>query len=111
MVQNWPTKKLGAICDVNGGNAAPQNYAVFSNDGIPFVRMQDLGRYHVTDNLTETRDKIKKEAINKLGIKIFPKGSIILPRSGSVFTNHRAILGIDAAVVSHIAILNNYKGI
>ena len=111
MVQNWPTKKLGAICDVNGGNAAPQNYAVFSNDGIPFVRMQDLGRYHVTDNLTETRDKIKKEAINKLGIKIFPKGSIILPRSGSVFANHRAILGIDAAVVSHIAILNNYKGI
>lgn len=29
MVQNWPSKKLGAICDVNGGNAAPQNYAVF----------------------------------------------------------------------------------
>ena len=111
MKNNWPTKKLGEICDINGGNAAPQDYAVFSSDGVPFVRMQDLGRYHITDNLTATRDKIKREAIDKLGIKIFSRGSIILPRSGSVFANHRAILGIDAAVVSHIAILNNFKGI
>src|SRR3989344_2889953 len=110
-MNSWPTKKLGVICDINGGNAAPQDYAVFSSDGIPFVRMQDLGRYHITDNLTATRDKIKREAIDKLGIKIFSRGSIILPRSGSVFANHRAILGIDAAVVSHIAILNNFKGI
>jgi len=108
---SWPTKKLGEICDINGGNAAPQDYSVFSEDGIPFVRMQDLGRYHITDNFTETRDRIKREAISKLRIKIFPKGSIILPRSGSVFANHRAILGIDAAVVSHIAILNNYRGV
>lgn len=107
----YPTKKLREVCDINGGNAAPQDYSVFSSDGIPFVRMQDLGKYHVTDDLTETRDKIKTEVINELGIKIFPKGSIIMPRSGSVFANHRAILGIDAAVVSHIAILNNYKGI
>jgi len=111
MKTNWPTKKLGVVCDINGGNVAPQDYAVFSSDGIPFVRMQDLGRYHITDNLTATRDKIKREAIDKLGIKIFSRGSIILPRSGSVFANHRAILGIDAAVVSHIAILNNFKRI
>lgn len=110
-MKSWPTKKLKDICSINGGDPAPQDYAVFSSEGIPFVRMQDLGRYHVTDNLTETRDKIKLEAIKKLGVKIFSKGSIILPRSGSVFANHRAILGIDAMVVSHIAILNNYKDI
>jgi len=106
---NWPTKKLGEICEIEGGDAAPQDKTIFENGTIPFVRMQDLGRYHITTNLIETVDKITNEALQKFRLKIWPKGSILLPRSGSVYMNHRAILGIDACVVSHIAILTNFS--
>jgi type I restriction enzyme S subunit len=108
-MEKWPIKKLGELCKINGGDAAPQDKTVFINGTIPFVRMQDLGRYHVTTNLIETVDKITNEAVQRFRLKIWPKGSILLPRSGSVYMNHRAILGIDACVVSHIAILSNFS--
>jgi restriction endonuclease S subunit len=107
--KNWEVKKLGEICRIEGGDAAPQDKTVFENGTIPFVRMQDLGRYHITTNLIETVDKITNEALKKFRLKIWPKGSILLPRSGSVYMNHRAILSIDACVVSHIAILTNFS--
>jgi type I restriction enzyme S subunit len=105
----WQTKKLGEVCEINGGNAAPQDKSFFKNGTLPFVRMQDLGRYHITTNLIDTTDKLNKKAVENLHLKIWSKGSILLPRSGSVYMNHRAILGCDAYVVSHIAILTNFR--
>lgn len=103
--KGWETVKLGEIAEVTGGQPAPQDKSAFSPPEVPFVRMQDLGKYHRTLSLIKTTDSVSQEAIEKFGFKIFPKGSILVPRSGSVYKNHRAILRADAAVVSHIAIL------
>jgi len=103
--KKWEKKKLGEVCEILGGDPAPQNEMYFVKGTTPFVRMQDLGRYHKTDNLTETVDKVNQLAIEQLKLTMFPKGSILLPRSGSVYTNHRAVLGVEACVVSHIAVL------
>ncbi len=101
----WLWVALGDLCEVKGGDSAPQNKAVFSSDGIPFIRMQDIGRYHLTHNLVESNDRIADKLGQKLGLTLFPKGAILVPRSGSVYLNHRAILGVSAFVVSHIAAL------
>ncbi len=108
-MKTWPTKKLGEVCEIKGGNAAPQDKSFFQKGTIPFVRMQDLGRYHITTNLNETVNRVTEEAIKKFRLQIWPKGSILIPRSGSVYMNHRAILGTNACVVSHIAILTNFN--
>lgn len=105
---SWSTKKLGDICHIYGGDAAPQDKTLFRNGSVPFVRMQDLGRYHVTDDLKKTTDKLTTDAIQRLRLKVWRPGVILIPRSGSVYMNHRAILGIDAVVVSHIAILSDF---
>jgi type I restriction enzyme S subunit len=95
---------LSQIAVVSAGDPAPQTKDDFAPDGEPFVRMQDVGRYGHTDNLTETADRISAPAA--LNLKRFPKGSILVPKSGaSIRLNHRAILGVDAFVVSHLAVI------
>ena len=107
--QKWPMVELGRICNVSSGDGAPQNEDAFDDGQISFVRMKDLGRYHITENLSETNDKLNKNFVKKSKLTIWPKGSILIPKSGSVYLNHRAILGIDAVVVGHIAVLSNFS--
>jgi type I restriction enzyme S subunit len=108
-MSEWPTATLGELCEVEGGNAAPQDSGSYVNGSVPFVRMKDLGRYHHTNNLETTDDKLTEEAIATHRMKIFDPGCILFPRSGSVFLNHRAILGIRASIVSHIGILHGFS--
>lgn len=105
------------LCNIIGGKPNPQVDSAFSeSDSISFVKMKDLGKYHLTTNLVKTEKKIKLEYAKKNNYKLIKKGTVILPRSGSVSQNHRAILGTDAYIVSHIFaleiidenIINNY---
>jgi len=98
-------KKLKDICEIIGGIPAPQEDSLFDSNGFPFVRMKDLGKYHLTNNLVEVSDRLSYSFHKKHINKIVKKGAILLPRSGSVALNHRAILGMDAFVVSHICAL------
>jgi type I restriction enzyme S subunit len=102
---SWPRIVLGSLCDIIGGFAAPKGEEPFKEGMVPFVRMQDLGRYHRTTNLVKTKDKLNLDYVTKRRLRIIGKGSILIPRSGSVSLNHRAILGIDACIVSHICAL------
>ena len=101
----WTRVELGKICEVYGGIAAPKGDEPFQSGTVPFVRMQDLGRHHRSLNLIKTKDKLNRNFISKNNFKLIKKGSILIPRSGSVGLNHRAILGIDAYIVSHICAL------
>ena len=100
----WPLSPLDEIADVSAGNPAPQDPAHFSDDGHPFVRMQDVGRVHVSPRLTETVDRVTEAAIRQGGLRLYPAGTLLIPKSGaSVNLNHRAMLGRAAYVVSHLA--------
>lgn len=100
----WPLYPLDDIADVSGGNPAPQAPHHFSHDGHPFVRMQDVGRKHIDPSLTETADHITDDAVRECGLRLFPEGTLLIPKSGaSVNLNHRALLGRAAFVVSHLA--------
>lgn len=106
-MKRWTTRALGDLCDVEGGNAAPQGGQHFQDGRIPFVRMKDLGREHFTNNLVETADMLTDASVSIGRMKMFEPGCILFPRSGSVALNHRAILGVRACVVSHIGVLRN----
>ena len=103
-MNSWPLIPLDEIADVSAGNPAPQDPSHFSDEGHPFVRMQDVGRVHVSPNLTETVDRITDAAVRQGGLRLYPKGTLLVPKSGaSVNLNHRAMLGRAAYVVSHLA--------
>jgi len=67
--------------------------------------MKDLGRYHLTDNLNEVDDYLDLDFATSHNLIPIKAGAILMPRSGSVGLNHRAILGVDAVIVSHICAL------
>jgi len=102
---NWQVKPLGEVCEIIGGNPAPKGEDVFIKDGLPFVKMKDVGRYHLTSNLIDIENKVSPETAEQNRLKLIKKGSILLPRSGSVALNHRVILGMDAYMVSHLCAL------
>lgn len=98
------TLRLDEVAEVTAGNPAPQEQTDFCIDGAPFVRMQDVGRTHWTKSLTATTDRLTQEAVARHRLRRFPRGTLLIPKSGaSVNLNHRALLGTDAYVVSHLA--------
>jgi len=103
-MNRWLLKSLGEVAQITAGDPAPQHSEDFAEDGVPFVRMQDVGKFGQTTCLAETKDHLSPSASAKL--KRFPAGSILVPKSGaSIRLNHRAILGIEAHVVSHLAVI------
>jgi type I restriction enzyme S subunit len=101
----WPKATLGELCDIRGGFPAPQDDAAFKDGEIPFVRMKDVGRHHFTNNLLETEQSLNLIHFREGRYQLTPRGSILMPRSGSVALNHRAVLTVDAVIVSHLCAL------
>ncbi|WP_288051861.1 restriction endonuclease subunit S [Acidiphilium sp.] len=100
----WPLVDLEEVSDISAGNPAPQDANHFCADGHPFVRMQDVGRKHIDPALVETTDRVSSLAVRECGLRLYPAGTLLIPKSGaSVNLNHRAMLGLDAYVVSHLA--------
>ena len=98
----WEMVNLGDVADVSSGDSAPQSADFFRNGIYPFCRTSDVGKVHISDNLVKISDYLNEEGIK--GLTLFKKGTILLPKSGaSTFLNHRAILGIDSYVSSHLA--------
>lgn len=96
--------RIGDIAVVTSGNSAPQNKKFFEGGSYPFVRTGDVGKVHLDSCFVHPEDYLNEEGIKRL--RLFPKGSILFPKSGaSTLLNHRVLLGEDSYVVSHLAVL------
>lgn len=101
-MNKWKKVKLGDVTVISSGNSAPQGDEFFTNGIFPFCRTSDVGAVHLSTDLTEIKDKLNDTGIK--GLTLFKKGTILIPKSGaSTFLNHRAILGLDSYVSSHLA--------
>ena len=101
-----PVFRLDEIADVVAGDPAPQDPEAFASDGPLFVRMQDVGSHHLNSALSASKDRLNSDWLAKRRLRLFPKDSILIPKSGaSVNLNHRAKLATDAYVVSHLAVV------
>jgi type I restriction enzyme S subunit len=101
MRDEWKTCKLGEISDVGAGNSAPQDKASFENGHYPFIRTADVGKVRF-GSIVDSVDKLNDQGAR--GLRLVPKGSILLPKSGaSTFLNYRVMLEQDSYVASHLA--------
>jgi type I restriction enzyme S subunit len=105
--KKWGVRKLGEISNVFAGSSAPQGEKYFENGKYPFVRVQDLARHGKTKNLVEVKYKVNNLALKDYRLVLAKRGTILFPKSGAaIFTNSRAILGIDAYIVGHLAAID-----
>lgn len=102
MGSKYPIVKLSDIAEVSSGNGAPQDEKSFIGGVYPFFRMADVAKEHLTTNLITSKDYLNEKGIK--GLRCFKKGTILFPKSGaSTYLDHRAIMGVDGYVVSHLA--------
>ncbi len=102
--EGWRWVRLGDVAKIYAGSPAPQGEQYFREGKWPFVRVQDLGRYGQTTCLKETADYVNEYALQKYRLRLAKAGTILFPKSGAaILTNSRAILGVDAYIVSHLA--------
>ncbi len=98
----YPMVKLREVAEVSAGNSAPQNKDLFINGVYPFFRMSDVAKDHLSSNLIQSSDYLNEKGIE--GMRLFNKGTILFPKSGaSTYLDHRAIMGVDGYVVSHLS--------
>lgn len=103
--EEWEVVKIEQLGHVTAGGSAPQGDRYFGGKN-PFVRVQ-----HLEQGIDKVIgwDIITDEAVREYGLRLFPKGTIIFPKSGaSIRLEKRAVLQLDAYIVSHLcAVLPN----
>lgn len=101
----YPLANLGSIASISSGNSAPVGAQNYNNGTHPFFRVSDLALDHLNPNLIKSQDYLNAQGIK--GLKLFPKGTILFPKSGATtYLDHRAMMGVDGYVVSHLATIN-----
>jgi type I restriction enzyme S subunit len=97
---DWKAATLGEVANIEAGGSAPQGEQYFAGKH-PFVRVQHLDE---DGRLVKRWNLITDEAVRDYSLRLFPEGTILLPKSGaSIRLEKRAMLPIDAYVVSHLA--------
>lgn len=103
----YPILYLNDLADISAGNPAPKDEEMVGGT-ISFFRVSDLANYKYNSNLKNSKDKVNISFKDKF--RMFKKGSILFPKSGqSTYKNYRCILGEDAFVTSHIAVITVSK--
>ena len=81
MKQGWEIKKLGEVCDIQGGSTPKRTESLYWEGGTyPWFTIEDIreqGRI-----ITDTKQKVTKEAWDKL--RVFPKDTVLLCCTASI---------------------------
>lgn len=101
----WDMVKLGKVAVISAGDSAPQGENYFGGTK-PFIRVSHIDN---ESNIVKGYDFINDKAVQDYRLKLFPKGTIVFPKSGaSIYLEKRAMLPIDAYIASHLcAVISN----
>jgi len=100
----WDFVDLSEIAFIGSGNSAPQGEKYFKNGKYPFYRTSDVGKVHISTNLSHSNDYVNELAVKEKKLYLFPKDTILFPKSGaSTFLNHRVMISKEGYVASHLA--------
>ncbi len=107
--KEWKLVKLEDVAKISSGGSAPQGKNYF-NGKNPFIRVQHIDN---REYIIQKYDFITDKAVEDYKLKIYPKRTIVFPKSGaSVYLEKRAVLPIDAYIVSHLcAVLSDKDGV
>lgn len=94
----WGLSRLGDIVDTTSGGTPSRNNPNYYSGKIPWVKSGELK----FNTITNTEEKITKEAIENSSAKLFPKGTLLVALYGAN-VGKLAFLGIEAATNQAIA--------
>ena len=75
-MSNYPTKKLGEICDILiGGTPRRGVYKYWNGGNLPWVSIADLTKS--SKEIIDTKEKITKIGVDESNAKLIPKGTLL----------------------------------
>lgn len=89
---NYPTYKLGEICETTSGGTPNRKNDAYYGGTIPWVKSGELGKGIIYD----TEEKITEQAVKESSAKIFPKGTLLIALYGATI-GKLGFLGVPAA--------------
>ncbi len=89
---NYPTYKLGEICETTSGGTPNRKNDAYYGGSIPWVKSGELGKGVIYD----TEEKITEEAVKESSAKIFPEGTLLIALYGATI-GKLGFLGVPAA--------------
>ena len=100
----WQVARLNEVSSISAGDPAPQGNQYFHGGKYSFVRTQDVGRVKRSRYFDKTIDKVNDKAVQEKSLHLWPKGTVLVPKSGaSTLLNNRVCLSKPAYVSSHLA--------
>lgn len=100
-MSGWVESTLGEVAEIGAGNSAPQDKRLFKEGIHPLIRTSDVGQIRF-GSISTAADLLNEEGVE--GLRLFPKGTILMPKSGaSTFLNHRVEMAEAGYVSSHLA--------
>ncbi len=93
---------LSSAVKINSGIALPKLFKNgFSDGDIPFFKVAQMNNHH--ENMVYPEITFNETVAKELKIKLFPKGSTLIPkRGGAILTNKKRMLLEDASYDSNI---------
>lgn len=102
---------LRTVALIGAGDPAPQNPRDFEDGRHPFVRTADVGRVRRSAAFRAFRDRLTDDAIRRRRMRLWPAGTILVPKSGaSTVLNNRVRLAEPAYASSHLATVRARPG-
>ena len=102
----WIDGKLEQVAVWGSGGTPSRSRSDFYGGTIPWIKTGELGQGLITD----TEEKITREALANSSAKIFPKGSVAIAMYGATI-GKVGTLGIDAATNQACAVGIPFHGV
>lgn len=102
---------LRTVAFIGAGDPAPQDPCDFKDGRHPFVRTADVGRVRRSAAFRAFRYRLTDDAIRRRRMRLWPAGTILVPKSGaSTILNNRVRLAEPAYASSHLATVQARPG-
>ncbi|MBR9706082.1 N-6 DNA methylase [Candidatus Pacearchaeota archaeon] len=106
LTSKFPLEPLDeCVSIIDNGTNAPQEIKYFNKGVSPFIRAGNLNTRDLHGYIIPNKESyVNQKAIKECGLKEFPQGTILFPKSGqSVNTDNIGKLKTSAYVVNHLA--------
>lgn len=100
--KNYEVSQIHKICSVGSGGTPSRTNKEYYKGDIPWIKTGEV----INDVITDTEEKITKEAIENSSARLFSEGSLIIAMYGQGKTRGRtAKLGIESSTNQACAVL------
>lgn len=103
--EGWSQKRLGDVCEIGGGVGFKEAMQGRRDLPFPFIKVSDMNDPGNETEIRSARNYVDAEMLKAMGAKLFPKGSVVLPKVGAAaLTNKRRQLAKPTAVDNNLMV-------